>query len=221
MDIKSAFESVGGIFLCEEDELKRKLGSIRAFVLDWDGVFNEGRKESDHGSTFSEPDSMGLNMLRFSHWLNNRELPKTAIISGAANETAITFAKREHFDYVMINSKNKIDAFHLFCDKNGVNYNEVLFVFDDILDLRLAELCGVSICVKRGASPLFTNHVQQRQLAAYITGHSGGQHAIREVCEMIVGLIGQYTLCIDERVAFTDTYREYWDLRQKTDTIIG
>ena len=39
--------------------LARQLHGIRALVFDWDGVFNDGWKDAQGGSPFSEVDSMG------------------------------------------------------------------------------------------------------------------------------------------------------------------
>ena len=60
------FESEGGEFITPPFVLMEKLKNIKAIVFDWDGVFNEGVKGGGNHSGFSEIDSMGTNMLRFS-----------------------------------------------------------------------------------------------------------------------------------------------------------
>ena len=71
-DIAKLYRDLGGMFVCSPEELKQKLMNVKAFVFDWDGVFNNGQKQSSGGSHFSEVDSMGLNLLRFSHYLRKK-----------------------------------------------------------------------------------------------------------------------------------------------------
>ena len=57
-----AFEGASGIS-------PDRLDKIKAFVFDWDGVFNNGAKDSEGASPFNEVDAMGTNLLRFNHHL--------------------------------------------------------------------------------------------------------------------------------------------------------
>ncbi|MFM7428619.1 MAG: phosphatase, partial [Flammeovirgaceae bacterium] len=86
--IQTLFEKAGSIFCTPAVSILQKLQSVKAFVFDWDGVFNDGTKHNQQGSGFTEPDAMGTNMLRFSYWLKNQQLPITAIITGEENEAA-------------------------------------------------------------------------------------------------------------------------------------
>jgi 3-deoxy-D-manno-octulosonate 8-phosphate phosphatase (KDO 8-P phosphatase) len=89
--ITPLFENMGGVFVSSTPKIIEALGKIKAFVFDWDGVFNNAVKNENKSSNFNEADSMGTNMLRFSHYLLSNELPKTAIISGERNEFAFYF----------------------------------------------------------------------------------------------------------------------------------
>ena len=93
------------------------LQSIKAFVFDWDGVFNDGRKSSDSDSTFTEIDSMGINLLRFDYWLRKKKIPMIFIVTGMKNNSAIEFSKREHFDGIFLNIKNKREALESICSQ--------------------------------------------------------------------------------------------------------
>ncbi|MEZ4806970.1 MAG: hypothetical protein R2815_05780 [Flavobacteriales bacterium] len=68
-----------------EPELEHRLAAIKAVLFDWDGVFNNGFKDAEGGSPFSEVGSMGVNLLRFALWLRNGHLPKAAVIAGQHN----------------------------------------------------------------------------------------------------------------------------------------
>jgi 3-deoxy-D-manno-octulosonate 8-phosphate phosphatase (KDO 8-P phosphatase) len=213
-DIQAAFEARGGQCWVKWAVLQEKLARIRAYVFDWDGVFNDGTKAGEGGSPFSEPDAMGTNMLRFSHWLDQGEtLPLCGIITGASNPASLQFARREHLDFVYRRCKDKREVLLHLEQEFGVKPAEVAFVFDDILDLGMAERCGLRLLVRRPASPLMTAYVQEKGLADYLTGQTGGQHALREVCELLIGLRGNFSQTLDLRIAFGDRYRRYLHVR--------
>src|ERR1043166_618462 len=97
MNMKNKKYSFEGNFITPEKKVKEKLKHIKAILFDWDGVFNNGQKTSNGGSAFSEVDSMGTNLLRYSLYLRNGKMPVTAVISGEKNETAFYFCNREGF----------------------------------------------------------------------------------------------------------------------------
>lgn len=209
-----------GEFLIPADEMKEKLKSIKAFVFDWDGVFNNGRKGEGRTSDFSEVDSMGTNMLRFSHWLaNNAQQPVSAIITGANNASAYSFAKREHFHEVYFNAKFKTAALEHLCQKYGVKPEEVCFFFDDILDLNMAALVGLRICVKRSGSPCMYPYIKEQKLADYFTGNSGNDHAVRESAELMMYLNDNFSKCVEERMKYTGEYAPYIQERNSIATL--
>ena len=93
-DLFHLFEELGGEFVSPSSLMAEKWRGIKAIVFDWDGVFNTGLKGHETTSHFTEADSMGVNMLRFSNWLINKEQLTCAIITGQNNLSAAHFAKR-------------------------------------------------------------------------------------------------------------------------------
>jgi 3-deoxy-D-manno-octulosonate 8-phosphate phosphatase (KDO 8-P phosphatase) len=220
MNIEEAFIKQGAVFLSSVEEIAAKLNDVHCFVFDWDGVFNNGVKANPSGSPFSEPDSMGLNMLRFSHWLKFGKLPITAIITGENNLTAIDFAKREHLNAVFLNSKNKRKTLTHLADIHALKTEQIAFVFDDILDLNAAQISRLSFCVRRDASPLFNAFVADNELCDYVSGQEGGKHAIREITELIIGLYGNYDETVLNRMEYIGKYEQYIALRNHVTTDI-
>ena len=198
-----------GTFLASPEELKSRLQTLRAFVFDWDGVFNNGVKNANGSSSFSEVDSMGTNMLRFCSYLQNGVVPFTAIITGENNVDAYTFARRESLGAVYFGIKHKQDAFHHLCASHNLKPSEIAFFFDDVLDLSVAATAGVRIMVGRECNPLMNQYVSTHNLADYITGCDGGRHAIREACELIIGLSGNYNETLANRIQYSENYRRY------------
>lgn len=217
-DIEKLFSSKGGTFRVSPFVFQQKLSNIKAFIFDWDGVFNTGTKGIGHTSGFSEPDAMGTNLLRFSHWLLTGVLPSTTIITGEANESAVALATREHFTSIYTKSKNKIESFNHLLNDRGLKGEEVAFVFDDVLDLGMAKLCGLKIQIHRHASPMLNEFIQRENLADYVTSCEGGSHAVREVCELIMALRENYDDTVTNRLEFSAQYQSYLAVRQQVQT---
>ena len=214
--ITQLFTEIGGQFITPEASLIEKLKHIKAFVFDWDGVFTDASKDHLLQSRFNEADSMGTNLLRFSYYLNHHHIPITAIISGEKNSAAFTFIDREKFHASYAKFANKLDAANHLCETFKIELNEICFVFDDVLDLSLAEICGLRFFIPRASSPLFNEYVIRHQLADYVTGSTSGSFAVREVCELLIGLNGNFNDVITERKNFSNTYTTYLTQRKKT-----
>ena len=67
-ELEARFAKLGGVFMTPTSVLRERLRGIRGLVSDWDGVFNAGSKGDGTSSTFGEPDSMGMNLLRYALW---------------------------------------------------------------------------------------------------------------------------------------------------------
>lgn len=214
-EVVSLFQQVGGTFVTPPDVLAQKLARVRAVVFDWDGVFNDGVKTESGSSTFSEVDSMGTNLLRFGLWLHHGErMPLAAIITGVHNRLALELTRREHFHAAYSQAKHKILVLNELLRQHDLRPEEVLFFFDDALDLSVADVVGVRILVRRSANPLFTRHVVRAGLADYVTGHESGHFAVREGCELCLGLLDRYDVVMSERLRYQPVYERYYAERQ-------
>ncbi len=213
-EIVELFESGGGEFFTPPSVFLTRLSTVRAILFDWDGVFNEGFKQADGGSSFSEVDAMGTNMLRYALWKKHGKLPVSAVITGEENQSAQTLSKREHFHGVYFQAKNKAAVFEKFCKTHSLRPEEVLFLFDDVLDLEVARQCGVRVMIARPSTPMLANFAKSNGMVDYLTGCSGGEHGLREGCELIIGLLGLYHTVISERMVYSADYQLYLSERQ-------
>jgi len=208
-DLSQLQRVFAGDFLAEPMVLQEKLLKVKAYVFDWDGVFNNGTKDASGSSPFNEVDSMGVNMLRFNHYLRKGTNPVTAVITGEHNNAAFTLARREHFHCVYYGIRSKREALVHLCQAYSIEPHDVAYFFDDILDLSIAEICGLRMMVGRAGSPLLRALVHKNKLADYITAADGGNNALRESAELLIGLSGQYDDTILQRVHNSALYREY------------
>ncbi len=219
MNIQTQFEEIGGFFITPVEELKQKLSKIKAFIFDWDGVFNNGSKVSNEGSSFAEPDAMGVNMLKLDYWLRNGQLPATFIVTGEENKSAQFLAKREHMNAAFFKCKFKVRALDRICKENNLKPEEIAFFFDDILDVELARSVGASFQINRKANPLFNQFLVDHKSCDYRTGSLGGNGGVREVCELIIGLVGSLSNAIETRIEFSGDYTKYLNQRNLIETV--
>jgi 3-deoxy-D-manno-octulosonate 8-phosphate phosphatase (KDO 8-P phosphatase) len=213
-EVEAVFSALGGQFLTPAAEIARRVAGIRAIVLDWDGVFSKGAKGEGVTSTFSEADSMGLNLLRFALWRARGELPIAALITGEDNPSARRFAAREHFDAVYSGAKDKRVAMEHLCATFGVESRALVYVFDDVNDLGMAARCGLRAVVRRDASPLFQDYLARHGLCDYMTGAEGGGYAVREISELLLGLLDTFDDVVRARSEWAPEYVRYFEARQ-------
>jgi 3-deoxy-D-manno-octulosonate 8-phosphate phosphatase (KDO 8-P phosphatase) len=218
MDIEKIFTQIGGTFITPPGQIEKDLHKVRALIFDWDGIFNNGMKHGEAGSPFSEIDSMGVNLLRFSFWLKNGKIPYCFIITGMHNQTAIGYAKREHFDGIVMNLRKKKLALDAVCSFYHIQSNEAAFIFDDVIDIETAKECGLSFFVRRPSNPLLVGYIMENRICNYVSAHSGENHALREICELIIGLNGNFNRVTELRISCAPEYENYLTLRDQVIT---
>jgi 3-deoxy-D-manno-octulosonate 8-phosphate phosphatase (KDO 8-P phosphatase) len=215
MDLESLFKNLGGTFIVPSREIMSYLPDIKVFIFDWDGVFNNGVKTGEEGSPFSEIDSMGINMLRFSYYLKYGNIPLFFIVTGMNNHSALDFAKREHFDGIFMNLKNKRSALESISETFKINPDKASFFFDDIIDIEVARKCRLSFFINNRSNPLLLNYIKINKIASYISAFPAVDHAIREICELLTGLNGNYDETVEKRSVFSGEYDEYLRTRNE------
>ena len=214
-DIENLFSGPGAVFNVPAPEIARQVAGIKGFIFDWDGVFNAGVKADDQGSPFSEIDSMGINMLRFSYYLKFGFIPQVFIVTGENNQPALRLSQREHFNGVYSKTGNKLYALNHITGAYAIAPASMAFIFDDILDLGLAAKVALRYFVKQPAAPMLQQYIRQHQLAEYYTANTGGHHAVREICELTIALLGNYDQVVQERNARASAYPSYIEARNK------
>jgi YrbI family 3-deoxy-D-manno-octulosonate 8-phosphate phosphatase len=151
---------------------------IKLLAMDFDGVWTDGFVYTDQNGyetvRCSRKDSLGLDMIQ-----------KTGIcaivISKETNPVVQARCKKVKVDcFQAINTaEQKLDILKRFICEKGISQNEVAYMGDDINDLNCIQFAGIGITVADG-------HPKCKSMAQYITQAKGGEHAIREVCELIL-----------------------------------
>jgi 3-deoxy-D-manno-octulosonate 8-phosphate phosphatase (KDO 8-P phosphatase) len=217
-NIESVFTALGAKFAIPASKIKAKQENLKAFIFDWDGVFNDGVKRNNTGSPFSEVDSMGLNMLRFSFYLKCGFIPAIFIVTGENNKPALQLSKREHLNGVYLKTRDKKKALSHIEENFSYTREEIAFIFDDILDLGVAENVSLRYFINRDANPLLNDFISRNKIADYYTANIGANNAVREVCELSIGMNGNFDEVVRQRIDFSSIYQKYLSERNDQPT---
>lgn len=206
--LEDHFVNCGGQFLTSAFNLHEKTKNIKAYLFDWDGVFNDGvALTPEQGSGYSAVDAAGVFLLKLGHQLSHKKRPHLGIITGEINPQAQAFAERLSFDAAYVHTREKSAALDHFAQSLQLKDEEICYVFDDVLDLGVAARVGVRLAVGRLANPILMEYMAENHLADYISACQGQEHAVREFCELLLALQGQHYRAIDERLQRGPAYR--------------
>ena len=204
-------------FVTAPEQLAARLGRCRAVLLDWDGVVGTGLKGPGAPAAFNEIDAMGLNLLRYALWKRggSGSIPAMAVVSGQRDPGAQALAERDHLDALYMGFLDKRPALEHLCRTRGLDPADVLFVFDDVIDLGVAERCGARFLVTRPAQPLVESFARRRRLCDYLVRAPAGGGAAREACEVVLALLGMDEEVFVARGWFEESYQRYLEDRRK------
>ncbi|MDE0767505.1 MAG: HAD-IIIA family hydrolase [Opitutaceae bacterium] len=155
--------------------------AIELFAMDVDGVLTDGciYVSSDGSETkrFSIIDGLGLVKLREAG-------VKIAWISGRGSEATTKRANELKIEYVVQGRKDKVTALASLLEELNLNAEQAVYMGDDTIDTEAIELAGIGVAVPEA---------QPEPLAAanYVTVKTGGNGAVREVCNHILSARSQ------------------------------
>lgn len=186
-------------------------------ILDWDGVFTDGRKTATGDSSFSEIDLMGINLLRFGFYLQTGRMLRIAIVTGERNPTAEHVALREHIDHFIYYCRNKRDSIPILSEAWASKSSRWMFVFDDVLDFGLAKEVGLRAMVVRPQTAGSKKFAVDRKLVDVELPETCG---IRHYCEKILAQVGLFEHVLNHRIDWSTEYQLYWKQRNYISTEI-
>ncbi len=150
-------------------------GDIRMAIFDFDGVFTDNQvyltDDGKESVACSRADGMGLSLLK-KHGI------KIAVISGEVNPVVSARCKKlklMHYQGV----RDKVPLFKKILSQEGLKNNQTLFVGNDLNDLGCMNYAKLGVAVANA-------HPQVLREADLVLEKSGGQGAIRELCDLII-----------------------------------
>lgn len=158
------------------DTLLERANDIRLLVLDVDGVLTDGRlyftARGEEMKCFHVRDGAGIVRLL-------RAGVQVAVISGRSSRAVERRMSELGVTWVRQGIEDKQAALRELLDILGLTVQSVACMGDDLADLPLFEVARLAVTVADA-------HPSVKSRAHFITQASGGQGAVREVCDLIL-----------------------------------
>ncbi|MFN7974321.1 MAG: HAD hydrolase family protein [Acidobacteriota bacterium] len=154
-------------------------------MLDVDGVLTAGGivlGETESGEdvevkTFSVKDGLGLTLARAAGY-------RLGILTGRTSRIVLRRARELAFDVIEQGHFDKTAAFLRILEEQKLDASQVMYVGDDLLDLRILARVGFPVAV--GDAPELV-----RDRALYVTRRNGGDGAVREIVDKLLAWTGR------------------------------
>ena len=160
----------------------QKLKEITTFIFDVDGVLTDGSVQViDNGQslrTFNIKDgyAMQLAVKRGYH---------LCIISGG---DGIAMGRRFYnlgITDVFLGAGDKVSIFNQYLKDKNITAAEVLYMGDDIPDLKVMKLVGLPTCPADAVEEI-------KAISTFISPYNGGKTAVRDIIEKVMKVQGKW-----------------------------
>lgn len=158
------------------------LNQVKAFVFDIDGVLTDG-------SLILMPDGEQLRTMNikdgYALQLAIEKGYKIGIISGGKSEISRLRLNSLGIHDIYLNVQDKIKALNEFSLKYAINFENVLYMGDDMPDYAAMKKIGIPVCPKDAANEI-------KEISVYISDKNGGKACVRDVIEQALKLHGKW-----------------------------
>ena len=162
---------------------------IKAFAYDIDGVATDGSilciPGGDLLRVYDAKDSFAVRMATMNGY-------PVAVITGGSSlsirERMVTTGLKP--EDVFLHCRNKMDEFRQFCERYGLQPEDVMYFGDDIPDIEVIQTCGCGVCP--------SDAVEEVKAAAdYISPFPGGKGCLRDTIEKVMRAQGRWVFDTD------------------------
>ena len=167
--------------------LNKQLKAVKLFLCDVDGVLTDGAVYMGGGvemKRFNIRDGLGLKFLQLHGiqvgWVSRRP-------SSATQQRAEDLK----IDFLVQHNGGKIEGVEGILRQTGMDWRDVCYVGDDIVDIAVLNRVGLAVVPGDGTA-------DTKEFADYVTKAPGGNGAIREIVEMILRAQNKWKLVIAE-----------------------
>jgi 2-dehydro-3-deoxyphosphooctonate aldolase (KDO 8-P synthase) len=160
----------------EKKNLEESLKKIRLVVFDVDGVLTDGKITFGSGNleikSFNVRDGHGIKLAK-------RSGLEIAMITGRSSDIVLRRAHEVGVSRLYQDMKDKRPALAELMKELELQPDQVAVVGDDVVDIPLMRRVGVAFAVPEAPEDV-------RREANFVTRHSGGSGAAREILEMVL-----------------------------------
>lgn len=174
------------IFVLSKEEymndLKDLLSEITTFIFDYDGVMTDGTVYMDsHGDplrTSNVKDGYAIQLARKLGY-------NVAVISGAIYTNITTRMNSLGVEDVFTAVPNKVVKLEEYMHQKNLKSNQIVFVGDDIPDIKVMRMVGVPACPADAADEV-------KQVSVYVSDRPGGRGCVRDIIEKTLKVQGKW-----------------------------
>ncbi|MCL1972781.1 MAG: HAD hydrolase family protein [Endomicrobia bacterium] len=165
-------------------QILKKAKNIKLLACDVDGVLTRGEiiilNNGEEVKIWNVKDGLGYHELK-------QIFPrvKTAWITGRESEQVKKRAESMGIDYLVQNCMRKKTAFDAILGETGFKASETAYIGDDIVDIQVLKLAGLSICPNDAVEEV-KKHVDM------VSSFKGGEGVVRDVIEIILKAKGEW-----------------------------
>ena len=155
---------------------------ITTFVFDYDGVMTDGKVYSDHdGHPWRATNVKDGYALQLASKLGYN----VAVISGAVCPSMeVRMNSLGVFD-VFTGIPNKVLKLNEYMAGKGLRKEEIVFMGDDIPDIRVMQEVGLAACPADAAQEV-------REISHYVSSKEGGKGCVRDLIEQVLKTQGKW-----------------------------
>ena len=168
------------------DDVMVKASKVKLALFDVDGVLTDGKlhysADGEQMKVFHALDGHGLKMLK----LANIDVGVISARKSQALQTRLNDLGIKHC-YLGVNDKRAV--FEKLLKDLQLTGDHCCFVGDDVIDLPVMTQCGLKFSVANG-------HFIVRDLADWVSPLTGGQGAVRAICDVLLYSQNSYPLGI-------------------------
>jgi YrbI family 3-deoxy-D-manno-octulosonate 8-phosphate phosphatase len=149
--------------------------TIKAVVTDFDGVLTDNHSYVNQDGTesvkVSRGDGLGIRLLK-------EKGIKVLILSSENNSVVRRRAEKLNVECIQSSLEKEISLTE-WCKKNEISLNQVCYLGNDVNDLSVMKIVGLSVAVADSA-------IEILEMSKIILEAKGGNHAIRELARLIL-----------------------------------
>lgn len=155
---------------------------ITTFIFDYDGVMTDGKVYSDHdGHPWRATNVKDGYALQLASKLGYN----VAVISGAICPSMITRMNSLNVFDVFTGVPNKVLKLNEYMAEKGLKKEEIVFMGDDIPDMRVMQCVGLAACPADAA-------YEVREISNYVSPKEGGKGCVRDLIEQVLKTHGKW-----------------------------
>lgn len=161
---------------------KAYLKNITTLVFDYDGVLTNGIVVlTENGEPFRTANVKDGYALQ----LAVRNGYNIAVISGGRSETIRKRMNSLGISHVFIGIESKLGVLKKYLDEIGAQPENIMYMGDDIPDLKCMHEAGISACPADAAE-------EAKATADYISPFKGGEGCVRDIIEQVLKVHGKW-----------------------------